>query len=91
MKLSKLILITFVGMVIAAMDITLEMYSRNNEISAEQLATTAKTYMHKISHEGAVAFGKVKKEIKIAAYEACMNNDNMLAYNMDDQLLGYDY
>ena len=91
MKLSKLILITFVGMIIAAMDITLEMYSRNNEISAEKLATTAKTYMHKISHEGAVAFGKVKKEIKIAAYEACMNNDNMLAYNMDDQLLGYDY
>ena len=91
MKLSKLILITFVGMIIAAMDITLEMYSRNNEISAEQLATTAKTYMHKISHEGAVAFGKVKKEIKIAAYEACMNNDNMLAYNMDDQLLGFDY
>ena len=91
MKLSKLILITFVGMIIAAMDITLEMYSRNNEISAEQLATTAKTYMHKISQEGAVAFGKVKKEIKIAAYEACMNNDNMLAYNMDDQLLGYDY
>ena len=78
-------------MIISAMDITLEMYSRNNEISAEQLATTAKTYMHKISHEGAVAFGKVKKEIKIAAYEACMNNDNMLAYNMDDQLLGYDY
>ena len=91
MKLSKLILITFVGLIIAAMDITLEMYSRNNEISAEQLATTAKTYMHKISHEGAVAFGKVKKEIKIAAYEACMNNDNMLAYNMDDQLLGFDY
>ena len=91
MKLSKLILITFVGLIIAAMDITLEMYSRNNEISAEQLATTAKTYMHKIAHEGAVAFGKVKKEIKIAAYEACMNNDNMLAYNMDDQLLGYDY
>ncbi len=91
MKLSKLILITFVGLIIAAMDITLEMYSRNNEISAEQLATTAKTYMHKISQEGAVAFGKVKKEIKIAAYEACMNNDNMLAYNMDDQLLGFDY
>ena len=91
MKLSKLILITFVGLIIAAMDITLEIYSRNNEISAEQLATTAKTYMHKISHEGAVAFGKVKKEIKIAAYEACMNNDNMLAYNMDDQLLGFDY
>ena len=91
MTLSKLILITFVGLIIAAMDITLEMYSRNNEISAEQLATTAKTYMHKISQEGAVAFGKVKKEIKIAAYEACMNNDNMLAYNMDDQLLGYDY
>ena len=26
-----------------------------------------------------------------ATYEACMNNDNMLAYNMEDQLLGYDY
>ena len=89
MKLSKLILITFVGLIIAAMDITLEMYSRNNEISAEQLATTAKNYMHTISHEGAVAFGKVKKEIKIAAYEACMNNDNMLAYNTEDLLLGY--
>ena len=91
MKLSKLILITFVGMIIAAMDITLEMYSRNNEISAEQLATTAKTNMRKISHEGAVAFAKVAKQIKNATYEACMNNDNMLAYNMDDQLLGFDY
>ena len=91
MKLSKLILITFVGLIIAVMDITFDMYSRNNEVSVEQLATTAKARMHKISHKGAVAFGKVKKEIKKATYEACMNNDNILAYNMEDQFLGEDY
>ena len=91
MKLSKLILITFVGLIIAVMDITIDMYSRNNEVSAEQLATTAKNYMHEISQKGAVAFGKVKNEIKNATYEACMNNNDVLAYNMEDQLHEFDY
>ena len=89
MKLSKLILITFVGLIITLMDLTFDMYSCNNEVSVGQLTTTAKTYMHKISHEGAIAFGKVTKEIKKATHEACMNNDNMLAYNTEDLLLGY--
>lgn len=91
MKLSKLILITFVGLFIVVMDITFDMYSRNNEVSVKQLATTAKNNIHKISHEGYIAFGKVTKQIKKVTNEACMNNDNMLAYNMEDQLLEYDY
>ena len=91
MKLSKLILITLVGMIIAFMDITVDMYSRNKEVSAEQLAITAKAYMHEISHKGAVAFGKVKNEIRNATYEACMNNNDVLAYNMDGQYPEFDY
>ena len=62
MKLSKLILITLVGMIIAFMDITVDVYSRNKEVSAEQLAITAKAYMHEISQKGAVAFGKMHEQ-----------------------------
>ena len=56
MKLSKLLLITFAGLLFALIDVTVDTNGRNNIVSAEQLTATAKSYLHKFSHEGAVAF-----------------------------------
>lgn len=90
MKLSKLLLITFAGLLFALIDVTVDTNGRNNIVSAEQLTATAKSYLHKFSHEGAVAFNKMKAEFKDATYDTYMNNGKELAFNMEDQFGEFD-
>ena len=91
MKLSKLFLLTFVGLVLTIIDVTIDTRDRESIISVEQLASSAKSYMHTISHESAVAYTKMKDGIQNATYSIYMNNDEKMALNTQNQFSEFDY
>ena len=90
MKLSKLLLLTFFGLVLTIIDVTVDTRDRDRIISAAQLTTTAKNYLHSFSDECAVAYTKVKDGIQNATYNIYMNNDQKMALNTQTQLPEFD-
>ena len=91
MKLSKLLLITIVGLLLTILDVTIDTHNRDSVISAEQLTTAAKSCLHSISHNGAIVYAKMKDDIRKVTYEEYVNNGENLAFNLQDQMLEYDY
>ena len=91
MKTSKLLLLTFLGLVFSIMAVTIDLIDRDSFISADQLPTAAKTYLHKYFPNGNVAYTNIKDDIIKATYEIGANNSYELGASYDEMLLDMDY
>ena len=91
MKTSKLLLLTFVGLIFSIMAVTVDLIDRDSFGSAEQLPTAAKTYFHKYFPNKNVAFTKLKNDLIKATYEVGASNNYELGFTYDEMLLGVDY
>ena len=91
MKTSKLLLLTFIGLVLSVMTVTIDLLDRDSFISADQLPTAAKTYLHKYFPNGNVAYSNIKNDIIKATYEVGASNSYELGIGYDDMLLDMDY
>ena len=92
MKTSKLLLLTFLGLIFSIMAVTVDLIDRDSFISAEQLPTAAKTYFHKYFPNKNVAFTNLKNDIIRATYEVGASNSYELGFNYyDGMLLDVDY
>ena len=91
MKTSKLLLLTFVGLLLSVMTVTIDLLDRDSFISADQLPTAAKAYLHKYFPNGNVAYAKMKNDIIQTTYEVGVNNGYELEFTSDGMLLDVDY
>ena len=91
MKTSKLLLLTFVGLLLSVMTVTIDLLDRDSFISADQLPTAAKNYLHKYFPNGNVAYAKMKNDIIKTTYEVGVNNGYELEFTSDGMLLDVDY
>ena len=90
MKLSKVLLVSFIALFFTVLDVAVDTSDRTSIISVEQLASTAKSYLHNVSSNVAIAFNNVKDDIMRANYNSNMNNGKELAFNMQDQYHDFD-
>ena len=91
MKTSKLLLLTFLGLIFSIMAVTVDLIDRDSFISADQLPTAAKTYLQKYFPDGNVAYAKIKNDIVKTTYEVGVNNGYELEFTSDGMLLDVDY
>ena len=91
MKTSKLLLLTFVGLLFSIMAVTIDMLDKDSFILKEQLPTAAKTYLQKHFPNRDVAYAKLKNEIIKTTYEVGYNNGYELEFNSDGMLIDIDY
>ena len=90
MKLSKVLLVSFIALFFTVLDVAVDTSDRTSIISVEQLASTAKSYLHNVSNNVAIAYNNVKDDIMRANYNTNMNNGKELAFNMQDQYHDFD-
>ena len=91
MKTSKLLLLTFIGLILSIMTVTIDLLDRDRFISADMLPTAAKTYLQKYFPNGNVAYAKIKNDIVKTTYEVGVNNGYELEFTSDGMLLDVDY
>lgn len=89
MKLSKVLLVSFVALFFTIIDVAVDTRDRTSIISVEQLTLTAKSCMHNVSQNVAIAYNNLKDDIRNANYSVNMNSDKELAYNKQD--LSHDF
>ena len=90
MKKSKTILVSFVGLLIAMMAITVDILDEDRIIPVEQLPLAAKTYVHNNFPGGTIAYAKLKDEIISKKFEVGLNNGFELEFNSDGLLTDFD-
>ena len=86
MKTSKLLLLTFIGLLFTIMDVSVDLVNRDSFISVEQLHATAKTYVQKYISSSNEAYTMIQEDIAKANYESGANNNNDMDVNNDDLL-----
>ena len=92
MKTSKLLLLTFVGLLLSIMAVSIDLLDKDSFITKDQLPTAAKTYLHKYFPNKNVAFTNLKNDIIRATYEVGASNSYELDFNYyDGMLLDMDY
>ena len=91
MKTSKLLLLTFIGLILSIMTVTIDLLDRDRCISADMLPTAAKTYLQKYFPDGNVAYAKINNDIVKTTYEVGVNNGYELEFTSDGMLLDVDY
>lgn len=92
MKTSKLLLLTFLGLIFSIMAVTIDLLDRDSFVSVEQLPSAAKTYLHKYFPNKNVAYTNIKNDIIKATYEVGVSNGYELDFNYyDGMLLDMDY
>ena len=87
MKTSKLLLLTFVGLLFCISTVVVDLNSRGQMTSLQELPTAAKSYVKKYYPKMKVAYANMKESIKNAAYEMGMNGSCEQGYG--DGLLAY--
>lgn len=85
MKLSKVILVSFVALFITIVDVAVDTHDRTNVISTEQLTMKVESCLKGFSQKASVAYNNLKDDIRKANNSISMNNDKELAYNMQGQ------
>ena len=91
MKTSKLLLLTFVGLLLSIMAVSIDLLDKDSFITKDQLPTAAKTYLHKYFPNGNVAYAKMKNDIIKTTYEVGVNNGYELEFTSDGMLFDVDY
>ena len=84
MKLSKVLLVSFIALFFTVLDVAVDTRDRTNVISIEQLTSTVESCLKSFSQKASVAYNNLKDDIKNANYSVNMNYDKELAYNMQD-------
>ena len=64
MKTSKLLLLTFIGLIFTVMDVSVDLINRDSFVSAEQLHATAKAYVQKYISSGNETYTKIQEDIR---------------------------
>ena len=89
MKTSKLLALTFVGLLFCIFSVTQDLSERGQMISIKEMPAAAKACLDRYFPHNDAAVAKIKTEIKRSFYEMGINNnfeqeltcDNMLAYS----------
>lgn len=90
MKLSKVLLVSFVALFITIVDVAIDTHDRTSVISSEQLTLTVESCLKNFSHKVTLAYDNLKDDIRNANYSVNKNNDKELAYNMQGQYHDFD-
>lgn len=90
MKKSKLILVAFMGVVIAMMSIVIDVLDKDQVIPADQLPLAAKNYVQDNFPGGTIAYTKVKNDLIKTSYEVKLNNGFELEFNNDGFLTDFE-
>lgn len=90
MKKSKLILVAFMGVVIAMMSIVIDVLDKDQVIPADQLPLAAKNYVQDNFPSGTIAYAKVKNDLIKTSYEVKLNNGFELEFNNDGFLTDFE-
>ena len=85
MKTSKLLLLTFAGLLFCIMTVTIDLNNRGQLISFSELPTTAKSCLQKYFPNKTISYAKVKEKIVSTTYEMGQNY-RYDAYDCDDML-----
>ena len=91
MKTSKLILITFVGLLFSILTVTIDLNNRGQLTSIKELPTAAKSCLKKYFPDQVASLGKIKKEIVKTTYEMGKENVNENMFCSDNLLTCYNY
>ena len=83
MKTSKLLILTFIGLLFTIMDVGVDLINRDSLVSAEQLHATAKAYVQKYISNSNETYTKIQEDIAKANYESGANNNNDMDVNND--------
>ena len=90
MKKSKVILASFVGLIIAAMAVTVDILDEDRVIPEEQLPLAAKTYVQNHFPYNTIAYAKIKNEVIKTTYTVGMNNGFELEFDNQGMLTDFD-
>ena len=90
MKKSKLILVAFMGVVIAMMSIVIDVLDKDQVIPADQLPLAAKNYVQDNFPGGTIAYAKVNNDLIKTSYEVKLNNGFELEFNNDGFLTDFE-
>ena len=90
MKKSKLILVAFMGVVIAMMSIVIDVLDKDQVIPADQLPLAAKNYVQDNFPGGTIAYAKEKNDLIKTSYEVKLNNGFELEFNNDGFLTDFE-
>ena len=90
MKKSKVILASFVGLIIAAMAITIEVLDEDRMIPVEGLPTAVKTYVQNNYPNSNIAYAKKKNEIIKTTYKVGMSDGFELEFDGNGMLTDFD-
>ena len=91
MKTSKLILITFVGLIFSIMTVTLDLHEKEHLLPIEELPTAVKSCLHKYFPNKDVAYSKMKDEFIKTTYEMGKNNYYGNEFYTDGVVTDFDY
>ena len=91
MKTSKLLLLTFVGLLFCIATVVVDLNSRGQMTSLQELPTAAKSYVKKYYPKMKVACTNMKAGIKETAYAMAKNGRYEQGYCGDDLLAYYEY
>lgn len=89
MKTSKLLLLTFIGLIFCVMAVTVDMLHKDITLNKDMLPTSVKTYVEKLFPNGNIAYNKVKDEFIQTSYEIGARNNYYL--ELDDETMWYPY
>ncbi len=90
MKKSKLIFVSFMGIIMAVMAVVIDVLDKDLLISANQLPLTAQNYVQDNFPGGTVAYAKLKNDIIKTSYEVKLNNGFELQFDNYGYLTGFD-
>lgn len=90
MKTSKLLLLTFIGLLFSIMTVSLDLHERGSLLPVEELPTAVKSCLQKYFPNKDVAYSKMKDEFIKTTYEMSKNNYKQEFYT-DGLMTDYDY
>ena len=90
MKKYKIILVTFIGVVIAALAIAIEVLDNDKVIPAGQLPLAAKDYVEQNYPGSSIAYAKIENDIIFSTYKVRLDNGLELEFDNDGFLKDID-
>ena len=91
MKTSKILLLTFVGLLFCITTVVVDLNNRGQMASLQELPTAVKSYVKKYYPNMKVACANMKESIKNTAYEMAKNGSYEQGYCGNDLLAYYEY
>ncbi|MBP5387351.1 MAG: PepSY-like domain-containing protein [Prevotella sp.] len=90
MKKYRIILVSIIGLVIAAMAITVEVLDEDRMIPVDGLPTAVKTYVQNNYPNSNIAYAKKKNEIIKTTYKVGMSDGFELEFDGNGMLTDFD-